>query len=116
MTTTTDARALFGAAESLVERVRRIVQLHLHPDLGAPYWIDRARALGIDPTRDIRVVDDLALLGDMVPGDLGERPIGDYIPRRFHASLDRFVLGQTGGTTARRCSKRCVPGSTRSAA
>jgi phenylacetate-coenzyme A ligase PaaK-like adenylate-forming protein len=48
---------------------------------------------------DIRSLADLEQLGDMTADDLTQRPLADYIPVRFHAHLDRFVLGQTGGTT-----------------
>ncbi len=86
-------------ATSLEERLRRILAVHFHPELGTPYWIDRARLLGVDPIREINTVEDLALLGDMTPHDLCARPMVDYVPQVFHRRLDRFIVGQTGGTT-----------------
>ena len=81
------------------DRLRRLMRLHFDPDLGTPFWLDRARALGLDPRRDVRTAADLALFGDMKPADLSGRPLADFIPRRFHADLAGYVLGQTGGTT-----------------
>ncbi len=86
-------------AESLEDRLRRILAVHFQPDSGTPYWIDRAKSLGVDPIRDINTVEDLALLGDMTPGDLCGRQMVDYVPRAFHSTLEQFVVGQTGGTT-----------------
>ena len=85
--------------ESLQTRLQRMIELHFDPIAGAPFWLDRARMLGINPLRDIYRVGDLALLGDMTPEDLRSRPLLDYIPRALHDRLDQLVLGQTGGTT-----------------
>lgn len=80
-------------------RLRRVVAIHFDPDRGTPYWLDRQRDLGCDPCREIQTTDDLAILGEMNQADLAERPLFDYIPRRFHDQMHRFIIGQTGGTT-----------------
>lgn len=80
-------------------RLRQVMELHFDPDLGAPYWIDRAKAFAFDPRDHVRDLPDLSLLGNMTPEDLSARPLLDYIPRRFHNQLDQFIVGQTGGTT-----------------
>ncbi len=85
--------------ERLDARLRRVVGIHFDPDLGTPYWLDRQRSLGCDARRDIRSVDDLPILGEMTQTDLAERPLVDYIPRRFSDQMHRFIIGQTGGTT-----------------
>lgn len=85
--------------ESLKDRLRRVVAVHFDPKLGTPYWLDRARTLGIDPIRDINAISDLAMLGDMTPGDLAARPMLDYVPRAVHGRPERLIVGQTGGTT-----------------
>lgn len=87
------------AAESLNGRLRRIVAVHFHPEQGTPFWIDRANSLGIDPLRDIKSVEDLALFGDMVPSDLCTRPMADYVPRALYSTPPHLIVGQTGGTT-----------------
>lgn len=81
------------------DRVRALVALHFDPVEGAPFWIDRAARLGIDPLRQIRCFGDLALLGEMTPADLKERPLFDYLPRAIRSRPERLILGQTGGAT-----------------
>jgi len=85
--------------EPAEQRLRRIIDIHFDPSGGSRFWLDRQARLGLDARREIRRADDLALLGEMLPEDLAERPLGHYIPSRFHQRLDEFVLGQTGGTT-----------------
>lgn len=89
-----------GITCSIDARLRRVLGIHFDPDSGTPYWLDRQAALGIDVCRDVRTIESLALLGDMKPGDLAARPLLDFVPRRYHADLSGFVVGQTGGTTS----------------
>jgi len=81
------------------DRLQHLMSVHFDPKWGAPFWIDRASRIGIDPRRDISRHEDLALLGDLQAQDLQARILSDYIPRRFHGQLNEMVLGQTGGTT-----------------
>ena len=98
MTRTKELKDVQGAA--LIEaRVRRAIAIHFDPDTGAPFWLDRQRTLGINARRNIRSLGDLQVLGEMRPADLSERPLLDYVPRRYHAELGGYILGQTGGTT-----------------
>jgi thienamycin biosynthesis protein ThnN len=85
--------------EGLEDRLRRVVDCHFDPDGGSRFWLDRQERLGIDARADVRSLPDLAILGEMTSDDLSQRPLRDYVPRRFHRHLGRFVLGQTGGTT-----------------
>ena len=94
-----ESDAVAAATETVVERLRRVVELHFHPAWGTPYWLDRASAMGLDARRRIQTLDDLRLLGGMTPLDLRRRPLLDYIPRRLHGRLDQLVVAQTGGTT-----------------
>jgi len=87
------------SAESVEDRLRRIVAVHFDSKWGTLYWLDRARALRIDPVRDIHTIADLAIFGDMDPGDLCTHPMTDYVPRALLAKPDQLVVGQTGGTT-----------------
>ncbi|HMQ14973.1 MAG TPA: hypothetical protein PKC49_03280, partial [Phycisphaerae bacterium] len=88
-----------AGSEKLEERIHRMIELHFHPDRGSAFWIERAARMGLDVRREIRRLEDLALLGSMTPADLQARPLRDYIPRKFHTRMDRFILGQTSGTT-----------------
>jgi phenylacetate-coenzyme A ligase PaaK-like adenylate-forming protein len=85
--------------EPLHERLRRVIDLHFDEAGGTAYWLDRARALGIDPRREIRRLEDLVLLGDMTPEDLKHRALFDFVPRALHGERNGFVVAQTGGTT-----------------
>ncbi len=81
------------------DRLAHLMAIHFDPKWGAPFWIDRAVQLSVDPRNDIKHFDDLAMLGDLSAHDLQQRPLTDYIPRRFHQEIQQMVLGQTGGTT-----------------
>jgi thienamycin biosynthesis protein ThnN len=89
-----------ATTESVEDRFRRVVAVHFHPAWGAAYWLDRARSLGIDPRRDLRMLDDLRLLGEMTPADVRRRPLLDHVPRRLHERLDQLIVAQSGGTTS----------------
>jgi phenylacetate-coenzyme A ligase PaaK-like adenylate-forming protein len=82
-------------------RVRRIVSSHFDPGGGSAYWIEKARALGIDPHRHLRRLHDLDLLGTMDAGDLRERSVWDFVPARLQGRPERFTCAETGGTTGR---------------
>ncbi len=94
-----DSRMMTPITKAVADRLQRVVALHFDPELGTPYWLDRAGSLGLDPLRDIRTAEDLVRLGDMTPDDLWGRPLAEFVPRAFHSALKSFVLGQTGGTT-----------------
>lgn len=85
--------------ETIEQRLRRVIMAHFDPLTGSPYWLERASELGIDPIGEVERLEDLAMFGPMSPADLRARPLKDYIPRRFHSRLDRFIVGQTGGAT-----------------
>jgi thienamycin biosynthesis protein ThnN len=87
--------------EAVNERLQRVLGIHFHPTQGTRYWLDRAAELNLDPVKSIRNIEDLALLGDTTADHLTSRPLMDFIPRRFHSQMPRFILGQTGGTTGR---------------
>lgn len=81
------------------DRIRHLVSIHFDERWGAPFWIDRAKAIGIDPRGDLQGLEDFALLGDLHAHELQDRPLNDYIPRRYHDQVGLMILGQTGGTT-----------------
>jgi hypothetical protein len=49
----------------------------------------------------VRCHDDLWLLGPTPLDDLGRFPLRDFIPQTFHSQLQRFVTGETAGTSGR---------------
>jgi len=86
-------------ALTLDKWLHHVIAVHFDPKGGTPFWLNRAADLGIDPLRDVDGIEDLVLFGQMTDEDLQQRPLTDYIPKQFHHRLDRFILGQTGGTT-----------------
>lgn len=95
---TTDGQNHAGM-DRVEDRLHRVMRAHLDPELGTPFWLERATQRGIASPDDIRTLADLARLGPMTTADLAVRPLRDYIPRRFHPRLSGFIMGQTGGTT-----------------
>jgi thienamycin biosynthesis protein ThnN len=89
-----------SAPLSLFSRLERVLRIHFDAEVGTPYWLDKQRELGIDAVAQIRTVDDLAVLGPMDEQALAERPIEDFMPRRFHGSNDH-LLAETAGTLGR---------------
>jgi hypothetical protein len=81
------------------ERLRDLLALHFHPELGSAYWRRRQEALGWDVRDRVRTADDLWLLGPTPPDDLRRHPLRDFIPRALHGQLPRFVIGETAGTS-----------------
>lgn len=77
----------------------RIMEVHFDPKWGTPYWLERAPELGFDPRRHVTTIEDLDRFGPMPTELLAERPIEDFIPRRFHDRLPEFITTETGGTT-----------------
>jgi hypothetical protein len=82
------------------ERLRDLLSLHFHPRHGSRYWLERQAALGWDVRDRVRTADDLFLLGPTPLDDL-RRPVRDLIPRAFHGQPERFVVGETAGTSGR---------------
>lgn len=81
----------------LTTRLEHILAIHFDADAGTPYWLRKQDELGIDAVKDIRTLEDLALLGPMDEQALAQRPIEDFIPQRFHECRD-YLIAETGGT------------------
>jgi hypothetical protein len=80
-------------------RLRRLLDLHLHPRHGSRYWLARQERLGFKVRDRVRCVQDLWLLGRTPPEDLRKHPIRDFVPQALHHQLGRFVVGETAGTS-----------------
>jgi hypothetical protein len=80
-------------------RLRDLLALHLHPEHGSRYWLRRQEQLGWSVCDRVRCHDDLWLLGPTALDDLRRFPVRDFIPRTFHSQLQRFVIGETAGTS-----------------
>ena len=89
------------------EHVRRIVRLHLDPDGGSPYWIERDRRLGTDALRRVQGWADAVRLlsfrddADQMHFEEASRraPVESFVPRSVRDGGGFLWTAQTGGTT-----------------
>lgn len=84
---------------SPAEWLRHVVSIHFDPRHGTPYWMERARALRLDPLRDLRDLEDLAVLGHFDVDDLRKGRVRDFLPAPLAAEPARLQVFETGGTT-----------------
>ena len=84
---------------NLDDWVRHVIDIHFHPTLGTPYWIERARELGFDPRKEIRSYSDLALLGFFPIEVLRKRDVRDFLPAAIARDVGHLRVHETGGTT-----------------
>ena len=89
------------ADDKLIACLRHVVSIHFDPNRGTPYWLDRARELGIDPPNEIMSLADLPRLGPMDAEAMAERPIEDMIPRIALDRRSQLIVAETGGTLGR---------------
>lgn len=79
--------------------IKHVLNIHFHPALGSPFWIDRAKTLDFDPLKeDFSNSEDLLTFGLMKENDLADRPLFDFIPKRLWPRKSTFIIGETGGT------------------
>ncbi|MDR4506288.1 MAG: hypothetical protein MRK01_16070 [Candidatus Scalindua sp.] len=78
-----------------------IIAIHFDPDHGTRYWLDKEKELGIKAADEIKMLDDLKVLGPMNEEDLRRYPIEYFIPKAFLHQKKDFILGETAGTTGR---------------
>jgi hypothetical protein len=81
----------------LNNRLEHVVAIHFDAKWGTPYWLEQQDQLGIDAIKDVRSIEDLAVLGPMDEDALAQRPVEDFVPRRFSDCRD-YLLVETGGT------------------
>ncbi len=96
---TPSSRPQLVPAASLDDWVRHVVDVHFHPEHGAPFWIERAKTLGLDARRDIKAYDDLAVLGFFPMDALRTRSVLDFLPAALAKDRGRLRVQETGGTT-----------------
>jgi hypothetical protein len=75
-----------------------VIDVHFDPDTGSPYWIEKANQLGLNPRKEIRSIEDLALLGAMDETALAKRPIEDFVPKSLIHRKSDFIFAETAGT------------------
>jgi hypothetical protein len=78
-----------------------VISIHFDPFLGSQYWLNKEKELGINVKKEIKVIDDLKILGPMCEDDLRKHPIEHFIPKVYLNEKNSLVLGETAGTTGR---------------
>ena len=80
------------------ELLVKILNLHLHPESGSPYWLDREQELGFSICKRVQSLDDLHELGPFDLQALVNRPVTDFIPKSL-LGRTTLITGETGGAT-----------------
>ncbi|MBI4971249.1 MAG: hypothetical protein HZC17_05365 [Candidatus Omnitrophica bacterium] len=95
---------LFSGKENVLapsKRLQRILEIHLDPQSGSRYWLEKEKVLGFSIQDQIQTEDDLWRLGPMNLNDLSVRPVEDFIPMRFLQQNRKLITAETGGATGR---------------
>ncbi len=85
------------ARRQLDVHVREIVQWHFSPETGAPFWLEFARNLDIDPRTEIGGYDDLKILGHFQDEWLRGGPVRRWVPKAY--AKEPVYVFETGGST-----------------
>ncbi len=85
------------AREQLDAQVRDIVAWHFNPETGTPFWLEKAKELGLDPRKQVRTFNDLKLFGMFDDEWLRGGPLRRWVPKAY-ADKPLYVF-ETGGTT-----------------
>jgi len=93
------------ARKKLDEQTVRIVQLHFHPEHGAPFWLEKAKTYNFNPLTDVKCFDDLKKFPLFEDDWLRGGPVQRFLPKKWH-NEPKYVF-ETGGTTGIPKS-RCV--------
>jgi len=92
-----DAKAVESAAEALEAHLREMVRWHFSPETGCPYWLERARLLGIDPVEEVQSFAGLRKFGRFDDEVLRKEDPARFIPEAFAGRP--YNVFETGGTT-----------------
>ncbi len=88
-----------NASAPLTGHQRRVLELHLDPDRGSRYWLERAAGLRHRIERLETHGELRQLFGAMEENDLRSRPVRDFVPRSLQDDPRVMILGETGGAT-----------------
>lgn len=82
------------------QRLRHVLDIHFDQKIGSRYWLERQEDLNMDVRKEIRIIEELPLLGTMDENALVNRPIEDFIPKRF-SNCTEYLIAETAGTLGR---------------
>ena len=85
------------AKEELDAHVRETVAWHFNPETGCPFWLNRAKELGLDPIKEVQSFEDMTKFGQFEDEWLRGGPLQRWIPKGL-AGQPVYVF-ETGGTT-----------------
>jgi phenylacetate-coenzyme A ligase PaaK-like adenylate-forming protein len=85
------------AKDKLDAHVREIVAWHFDPEKGAPFWLEKAKALGFDPRKEVKSYADLKKFGLFEDEWLRGGPVRRWVPKALHNKP--IYVFETGGTT-----------------
>lgn len=85
------------AKDALNEHLQEIIHWHFSPATGCPFWLNRAAELKVDPIKQVKTFEDLAILGEFEDEWLRGGPLQKWIPNGFKGK-PTYVF-ETGGTT-----------------
>ncbi|MFG0331903.1 MAG: hypothetical protein ACF8TS_00950 [Maioricimonas sp. JB049] len=98
-------QSVAAARQQLDEKTVKTVRLHFDPELGAPFWLEKAKTYDFDPLTDVNSFDDLKKFPLFEDDWLRGGPVTRFLPKKWH-NEPRYVF-ETGGTTGTPKS-RCV--------
>jgi len=98
-------QSVAAARKQLDEQTVKIVRLHFDPELGAPFWLEKAKTYDFDPLTDVNCFDDLKKFPLFEDDWLRGGPVTRFLPKKWH-NEPKYVF-ETGGTTGTPKS-RCV--------
>jgi phenylacetate-coenzyme A ligase PaaK-like adenylate-forming protein len=79
--------------------IRHVLEIHTQPELGSPFWIEKARTADFNLLRSkIESSEDLLKFGLMNEEELSGKPLMDFIPRKYWRDRADLITGETGGT------------------
>lgn len=85
------------ARTDLDAHVREIIQWHFSPETGCPFWLNRAKEIGLDPINEVKCFDDLSKFGLFEDEWLRGGPVDRWVPNGFKGQP--VYVFETGGTT-----------------
>ncbi len=88
----------FGHLPDPDEFIQAAMDWHFNPATGAPFWLERAKALNFDPRTDVKTHADLTLFPN-VTDELRDVAVSNLIPRGYGPRPDVIAVIESGGTT-----------------
>jgi phenylacetate-coenzyme A ligase PaaK-like adenylate-forming protein len=85
------------ARQQLDAHVRQTMQWHFNPETGTPFWLDKAKELGLDPRKEVQGFADLVKFGHFEDEWLRGGPMRRWVPKALQNKP--IYVFETGGTT-----------------